>query len=365
MPTPTWTRRSWLTAGLTLTAPAFGQVHQHINELAEHAPLSMLFRGSTRRDCRRWQKRFASRLRSLLGAHQPPKKWATEVERVVELDDHRREELLLEANGHPSLPVYVLTPKPESSTRRPGIVALHGHGPCGYDAVAGIAKTPECEANIKRANYDYGLQLVRRGYVVATPCFTPFGRRLEDREAYRGDDPCAVTLVRMQLLGKILMAENLRDALWTVELLTRRKEVDAKRLGCVGLSTGGRMTMLTTALEKRIRVAVVSGALNVMQERVSLRYSCGAQVIPGLLQYGDVPEIASLIAPRPCLWEVGDKDPLMVKDWIEPALTRIRRAYQALGAEQNLQVDHFDGHHRWNGLEAYPLLDRVLRTDRE
>ena len=73
----------------------------------------------------------------------------------------------------------------------------------------------------------------------------------------------------MQLLGKVLMAENLRDCLWSVELLAHHDEVDAERIGCVGLSLGGRMTMLTTALEPRIKVCVISGALNVMQERIS------------------------------------------------------------------------------------------------
>jgi len=33
----------------------------------------------------------------------------------------------------------------------------------------------------------------------------------------------------------------------------------------------------------------------------------------------------------------------------------------ALGAPDALEVDSFDGGHRWNGVEAYPLLARVLR----
>jgi dienelactone hydrolase len=136
--------------------------------------------------------------------------------------------------------------------------------------------------------------------------------------------------------------------------------VDAERLACVGLSYGGRMTMLTAALEPRIRVAVVSGALNVMQERVGLRYSCGAQVIPGLLRYGDVPEIGSLIAPRPCAWEVGSRDDVIAPDWAAKALARLRQAYRALGAEERLHVDRFDGGHEWSGRVAYPLLRKVL-----
>ena len=361
----TITRRRWFLASAAAlaarTAPA--QVHQEIRALAERAPLRMQFRGGTAAECRQWQQAFAAKLRELLGPHSPPARWETITERSVDAEDHRREELLLRAEGHRDLPVHLLLPR-GSSGKRAAVLALHGHGAFGHDAVAGIATTPERAKSIAGANYDYGLQLARRGYVVAVPCFTPFGRRLDDPKAYGGDDPCAVTFVRMQLLGKVLMAENLRDALWALELLARREDVDPDRLGCVGLSYGGRMAMLTAALEPRIRVVVISGALNVMQERIRGRYSCGAQVIPGLLEYGYEPEIASLIAPRPCLWEVGRQDSLMVKEWIEPALERIRRAYRALGALDKLRVDSFDGGHRWNGVEAYPLLAEVLSSSR-
>jgi hypothetical protein len=331
-----------------------------IRKQAEAAPLSLLFRGTTAEQCRRWQAAFSAKLRSLLGPHTPPVKWQTVVEQRTDLEDHRREDLVLTAEGHPPLPLSLLTPRKKAGGRRAGLLALHGHGPYGHHPVAGRDDLPGVAQAIKSSHYDYGRQLVRRGYVVAVPCLTPFGRRLGDREAYGKQDPCAVTFVRLQLLGKLLIAENLRDCLWALEALARHETVDARRLGCVGLSYGGRMTMLTTALEPRIRVAVVSGALNVMQERIAQPYSCGAQVIPGLLSFGDVPEIASLIAPRPCVWEVGTHDTLIAPRQAQEALTRIRRAYKALGAEENLVVDRFEGGHEWSGRLAYPLLAKVL-----
>ena len=359
------TRRRWLAiCGLPALAArgrAQSTVDSEIKSLAADAPLSMRFRGATEAECKRWQQTFAAKLRELLGPFTPPAQWETIRERTVDLGDYSRDELLLRATGQRDLPVYLLAPKASQPGKRAGILALHGHGDFGYDAVAGIDTTPERRADIADLHYDYGVQLVRRGYTVAAPCFTPFGRRLDEPKAYRGQDPCAITFIRMQLLGKLLMAENLRDALWTLEFLAAQPNVDPARLGCVGLSTGGRMTMLTSALSPRIRVAVISGALNVMQERIGQRYSCGAQVIPGLLQYGDVPEITSLIAPRPCLWEVGLQDGLMVKEWIPPALERLQRAWRAFDAPENLDVDYFEGKHRWNGVKAYPLLARVLR----
>lgn len=336
-------------------------VDQHIRNLTDQAELSMRFRGATGRECREWQADFRTKLRSLLGPHQPPEKWTTIVERIDEFDDYRREHLVLKAEGHPPLPVYLLVPRGNPDSLRPGVVAIHGHGPLGNNGVAGRDDISGVAEIIAQKNSDFGRQLVQRGYIVVAPCMMPFGRRLgEEGDSYK-QDPCAVTFVRLNLLGKLLMAENLRDCLWAVELLARHKQVDANRLGCVGHSYGGRMTMMTAAMDTRIKFAGPSGALNVMQERVGIKYSCGAQVIPGLLHYGDVPEIASLIAPRWCLWIAGKRDGLIKPEWAEQALVRIRRAYTALGAEDRLLVDRWDGPHRWNGDKAYPLMEKILK----
>jgi dienelactone hydrolase len=322
------------------------------------APLTIRFKGTTAEECRAWQTQFAAKLKSLLGPHAPPTKWTTTVVSVKEFDDHRREELLLSAEGHPPLPIYLLTPK-ERKGKLPAILAIHGHGSHGHHPVAGRDDLPGVGNAIKNNHYDYGRQFVRQGYVVAVPCLTPFGDRLGKWGGKT--DPCADVFIRMQTLGKTLMGENLRDCLWAIELLARHDAVDADRLGCVGLSYGGRMTMLTTALEPRVKVCVISGALNAMQERVSKPYSCGAQIIPGLLQYGDVPEIASLIAPRTCVWEVGSEDKLIDPLWADEILLRQRRAYKALDAADRLVIDRFEGGHVWHGKTAAVVLRDVLR----
>jgi hypothetical protein len=335
-------------------------VLERIRRDVEKAPLALRFRGGTAKECRAWQAEFGAKLRGLLGPLAPPKKWKAVVKGSVDLADHRREELVLTAEGVPSLPVYLLLPRPKALGRRAGVLALHGHGAHGHHPVAGRDDLPGVAAAIKSANYDYGRQLARRGFAVAVPCFTPFGVRQSRGAAPAKADLCGDTFMRLLMLGRLLIAENLRDALWALELLAGHDEVDARRLGCAGLSYGGRMTMLTAAVEPRVRVAVVSGALNLMQERVSRPYGCGAQIIPGLLAHGDTPEIAGLIAPRHCLWEVGSDDKLISPRWAEEGLSRIRKVYKALDAADRLAVARFKGGHRWDGKEAYPLLQKVL-----
>ncbi len=351
------------------TSPALGEevpkvptAPEAIRDAVEHAPLSMKFAGKTAADAKKWQAAFGEKLRELLGPHRPPKTWKTATREVKEFDDHRREDLVLTADGHPSLPVYLLLPrgKGKREKRVPGVVAIHGHGNYGHHPVAGRDDLQGVAKAIESANYDFGRQLVRRGYAVACPCLTPFGER-GDKGGVGNSDVCADTFIRMQILGKLLIAENLRDCLWALELLAGHAEVDAGKLGCVGLSYGGRMTTLTAAIEPRVKVAVISGALNIMQERVSQPYGCGAQIIPGLLKFGDIPEIASLIAPRYCLWETGAKDALIKPAEADDALARMRKVFAALDAEDHLQRDRFDGGHVWHGEAAYPLLEKVLK----
>jgi len=321
-------------------------VDERIRAEAKNAPLEMRFKGTTADECRAWQKEFTAKLREALGPYDPPKQWKVTSVRKVEHDDYTFEDVILEAKGHPSLPLCVLTPKNAAKGKHAGILALHGHGPRGHLAIG------EGES---------GRTLVRAGYVVVTPCFTPFGVRLGKAEDYGKQDPCGITFIRLQLLGKLLIAENLRDSLWAMEFLAARPEVNPERLGCVGLSYGGRMCMLTAALEPRIKIAVVAGALNVMQERIEVKYSCGAQVIPGLLKYGDVPEIGSLIAPRPAIWQWGTNDTLIKPEWAEEASKRMRVAYKALGASDNFMIDRFEGGHAWHWDGALPELQKVLQ----
>lgn len=338
-----------------------GTVHADIRSVLAAAPLKLQFRGKTRSEFQLWRSEFLAELQTMLGSSEPPVEYRVSVKERVVFADHERIELDLISVGLPVLPMYLLVPSGlQKGEKRPAVLAVHGHGEFGADAVVGRTDRDGIERAIASANYDYGLQFVRRGYVVAAPHLVPFGPRVE-RGAYRGNDPCAVTFVRMQALGRLPITENLRDLRWCLSFLQSRTEVDPLRLGCAGLSYGGRMTMLVSAVDERIRVAAVSGAMNLMQERFSGRHSCGSQMIPGLLLQGDYSEVGSLIAPRPCVWETGSKDSLIVPGWEDRFRERLERAYTAADAEANLNYDRFDGGHRWNGAVAFPLFDEVLQ----
>ncbi len=78
-------------------------------------------------------------------------------------------------------------------------------------------------------------------------------------------------------------------------------QVDTKKVGVTGVSTGGLLALSAVAMDARVNSASVQGIFGSM--RVSFiqdrhrHCSCGA--IPGLLPKFDLPEMALLAAPRP------------------------------------------------------------------
>src|SRR5262249_9888402 len=52
-------------------------VRERIRQDVAAAPLSMLFKGTTAAECRKWQATFKKQLLELLGPHSPPAKWKT------------------------------------------------------------------------------------------------------------------------------------------------------------------------------------------------------------------------------------------------------------------------------------------------
>ncbi|MCA9065873.1 MAG: hypothetical protein KDA96_22550 [Planctomycetaceae bacterium] len=80
-----------------------------------------------------------------------------------------------------------------------------------------------------------------------------------------------------------------------------------------------------------------------------------------MLQFGDYAEIGALIAPRPCVWETGSQDRLIVPGWSDRFRVRLECAYSAAQALESLKYDQFEGGHEWSGRVAFPLFDQILK----
>ena len=325
-------------------------------QLARMAP-ALLFRGATGAELQAWQGRFRERLVESLWAI--PERGPLDLAAGAETDGgaYLRRRVTYQSEPGVRVPAWLLVPKDVSAARpAPGVLFLHGHSDFGKDNVARIDTSPRRRAELARFKMDAGPALAAAGFVVLAPDLRGFGERGVDYPNARTEH-CPRNFMVAALMGTTVAAQQVCDLTAALDALEALPFVDG-RLACAGLSLGGRMAMLIAALDDRVRVAVPSGCLNLLQERFQALRQCGSQVFPGLIRYGDTPEIFSLIAPRPLVIEWGLRDPLVPHDWAERGLERIRRAYRAAGAPERLVVDRFDGGHEFHGTVALDVLTR-------
>ncbi len=353
---------SW-TAALDVDAEAF----RYYNALAATVPQPAASWTDTQTFAT-WRDAFRRELRRLMprppGADSCPLD-ATTLRRD-EFGDYVRETVRLAVEPGWFTEVYLFIPCGRGYGPWPALLCLHGHG-YGKDDPAGIDHgDPERRAMIDALHYDYALRYVRRGYVTATFGMRLIGDRGLPRERGRRD-PCDNGYFQATLFGRVPAALDVSDAQRVLTYLASRPEVardtdDRVRLGCVGLSYGGRATMYLTALDDRVGVAVVSGAMNTFRERLTSFAGCGSQFVPGLFAIGDTAEVLASIAPRPLLLELGSRDGTSPAIFAEDIARTLTAAYAAAGTPERLMFDLFEGEHWYSGRLADAWLDRWLGT---
>jgi hypothetical protein len=89
-------------------------------------------------------------------------------------------------------------------------------------------------------------------------------------------------------------------------------------------------------------------------------FHCECNYIPGLLKYAEMPDIASLIAPRPLLVVSGTQDDLFPVDQVEAGYRQLQQLYRLLGVPERLDKDIYEGGHRFSANKIFGFLDRWL-----
>ena len=332
----------------SVTDPADHSLLAHVRRLAASTRPTLAFDAETRAEWQAWQTALSLRLTDLLGGFPAePTPLDVQVTDATDEGSYVRERLTFRTEPGLRVPAYLLRPKRQPPERRgAAVLCLHGHGR-GKDDVVAVAATPrERQHRVTALAYDYGARLAERGYVVLAPDARGFGEW-----AAADGMTCGWAASSALLLGTTLVGMRVRDAMRAIDLLVGMPDVDPARVGCVGLSWGGTHTMWTAALDGRVAAAVISGAFGRLADSLIESSECACQVVPGLLSVADLPDIVSLIAPRPLLLQSGLADQHYTPEVVAEAFVVVRRAYALAGARESVALDQFAGGHVF-GTEA-------------
>ena len=172
-----------------------------------------------------------------------------------------------------------------------------------------------------------------------------FGERRDEK--LKGGDYERFEFLRYLVNGKCLAWKNILDIRRGVDLLVQRREVQSDRLGCYGHSMGSTNTYMVGPWEPRLKCFVCNCCLPTYAaiHREHMLH-CFPNYVPGLLRYGETPNIAALIAPRPLHMNFGELDRGSPIDEVRNGLKTIAAAYVAANAQQNFShfIEQGTGH---------------------
>ena len=156
------------------------------------------------------------------------------------------------------------------------------------------------------------------------------------------------------------------DTLRALDYLAGRPDVDAARVGTLGLSMGSTLAWWTAALDERVKVCVDICCLTDYQALIETRALAGHgfyYYVPALLKYFTTAQINALIAPRAHLSLAGDRDSLTPPAGLERIDAALRREYSQRGAPAAWRLLRYDtGHGETSEMrrEALAFLEQWL-----
>ena len=247
-------------------------------------------------------------------------------------------------------------------------MAFHGHG-YGVKDIVGLWEDGRERYTPDGYHKDFAVALCRRGFAVAAPEISCFGERQTDFSYLDGNSgqvapsTCDHTSKLAFHLGGSALGLRIHDGRRLVDYLLTRGDVDANRLGAMGISGGGMHTFFSTCLDERIRACVVSGYFSTFRDSILAMSHCTCNFVPGLHKFGEMYDLVGLIAPRPMLVEAGSRDPIFPIEAVRRSVARAREVYGVMRYEDQIEVDYFEGRHQISGRRAYDFLWEKLCGD--
>ena len=346
--------------GGQVDATAFDPVH-FTDGLYQSAPLRMTFQAKTRRQAEQWQARLRAKLTELVGGF-PEKRSPLEAQtlEVREFPAYLREKFVFASRPGAWVLGYLLTPK-SGSAPHAAVVCVPGHGR-GVDDIVGIDDHGRDRVEHDGYQHDFAIQAVEHGMaaVAIEPMCFGCRRDAKNRAHGLGQSSCQPTAGAALLLGQTMIGWRVYDVMRTIDWIETRPELDAKRVGCMGISGGGTCTVFSSALEPRIRAALVSGYLNTFQASIMSISHCIDNYVPGILDWAEQYDVAGLIAPRPLFVESGERDEIFPIAASRASFARVRKVYEVFDAGALTEQETFDGPHSFWGKRGLPFLAKHL-----
>ena len=355
-------------------------------------PLAFEQRGKTSVD--EWRRRGRAEVQRFLSYSPAPVPLDVQTHAVQKREGYEVRTISFAGSRHYRVPAYLLVPN--GGGKHPGLVALHDHGGWFFHGKEKLVRRDDEHPALTqfREQYyggrTYADELARRGFVVIVPDAFYWGERrlqydqpppdLQKRLAgLKPEQPGYVAVINswaseraaelntwLAFSGTSWMGIVNHDDRRAVDVLASLPEVDANRIGCLGLSGGGYRSTYLTGMDPRIRASIITGWMTSLPTTLDIPYVVHRSLFDafGLHAYMDHPDIATLAAPNTALFVQNcARDRLFTREGMDRAVAKIRAVYTDLKRPERFQAKFYDVPHQFNvemQTEAFDWLEKWL-----
>lgn len=284
-------------------------------------------------DFKVWQDDFRDRLGNLIGTaqlrlHHAALPLSPRQDSESVFHGYRCQKWYITSEPGIEVAFYLFIADP-SATNCPLMMILHGHNSMGK----------EIFLSEDSREFELVINALQRGYAVIAPDVRAFGEMKREEEQIDGKpNSCEELQRRSLMIGRTLVGDRVYDVMRLLDFASTLPEIDEHHMIVNGHSGGGTVALFSTALDTRIYATIPASYFCTFYDSILSIRHCICNVIPKILELGEMEDVAMLCIPRPVLFIHGQDDPIFPVKGTRRAFSTVYDMYRELGVEERCQL---------------------------
>ena len=313
---------------------------------------------------RKWQKNFRAELEETLGITRISKELKDFKPSAVQIDNedlgtYTRERWEIWTEPDVLLPIVILRSK--NIQGKTGLmITPHGHSK-NTELYAGVYWNDDDRSLAEDGERNIAVQAVQEGFLAVAPTARAFGKtRTKADLASNATSSCHDYMLHDLLVGRTPVGDRVWDIMKIIDWTLATQPVDPDKIVVSGHSGGGTATLYAGAVDTRIAVCMPSGAFSSYEKSIGTIKHCECNYLPGIMNLGNMGDIAGLVAGRNLCIIQGKTDGIFPIDGAREEFAKTEEIFKA-ARKGACALAEGDGGHRYYKDPAWKFIHSCLK----
>ena len=281
-----------------------------------------------------------------------------EIESEVQKDGYKQIRFSIESEKGCFVPCYILIPD-GAKEKLPVVITLQGHASGFHNSIGEVKFDGDKEYQETRGKF--AVQAVKEGYIAVAIEQRGMGESRLNEKNRDGAQMCTAAADYALILGRTQVGERVWDISKVIDALSNFEVCDLDKIAITGNSGGGTSSFYSACYDERIKLSVPSCGFCTYFESLFSAYHCACNFIPSAYKYFDMPDLASLIAPRNLSIVYGGSDYLFLPEGVEKGYETVEMIYEKAGAKENAEKIKTEKGHYWCVDVMWPTIKNQMK----